>query len=145
MRLLCDIADGHWRASGKKPLFCYDNAAIQVGAHYQRMGFAYHQRVVIPTHSPDFNKPIEHVFHQIKDRLMERLYECAQPVTAQLVQDWILDIWASDISTDSIAADAKSLKKTYLAVKTDKGVEVEHDDTTKVIGSGGDFAAASVS
>ena len=145
MRLISNIAHQHWPNKNRKPLFCFDNAKIQDGANYRRMGIHWHQRVKIPPHSPDFNKPIEHIFHQLKDLLRDKLYNCTEVVTAELVQDWILEIWNNDIegiTTAAIAKDVRSLKKTYLAVSTDKGVEVEHDDGSKVLGSGGNYPSA---
>ncbi len=139
------LAHQHWPNREPKPLFCYDNAKIQDEATFNRMRFRWHQRIKIPPHSPDFNKPIEHVFHQIKDKLREKLYGCTEVVTAEKVQQWILEIWGDHqcgIRTASIAKDVKSLKKTYLAVATDKDVEVEHDDGSLVLGSGGDYPAA---
>lgn len=145
MCILAGLAHRHWPNPQQPPLFCYDNAAIQKQARYNRMGFNFHQRIEIPPRSPDFNKPIEHVFNQVKEKLRDRLYECAEPVTPHLVQDWVMDICMNEISTASIAADVQSLEKTYLAVKTPQGIEVMCDDGTTLIGSGGDFAAAHVS
>lgn len=145
MKLISNIAHQHWPNKNRKPLFCYDNAKIQGGADYRRMGIHWHQRVKIPPHSPDFNKPIEHIFHQLKDLLRDKLYNCTEEVTAELVQDWILEIWNNDaegITTAAIAKDVSSLKKTYLAVSTDKDEEVEHDDGSKVLGTGGNYPSA---
>lgn len=145
MVLIHDIASHHWPSQKQKPLYCFDNAKIQKGASNSRMGIAWHNRIEIPPHSPDFNKPIEHVFHQLKDLLREKLYNCTEEVTAEMVQDWILEIWNEDrhgITKAAIARDVRSLKKTYLAVKTDKDVEVQHDDGSTVMGSGGDYPCA---
>jgi beta-xylosidase len=145
MVLISHLAHQHWPNKKQKPLFCYDNAKIQDLASYSSMGIQWHQRIKIPPHSPDFNKPIEHVFHQIKDKLREKLYGCTEVVTAEKVQEWILEIWndhTHGIRTASVAKDVKSLKKTYLAIKTRKDVEVRHDDGSLVLGSGGDYPAA---
>lgn len=142
MATVSALAHTQWPDPDKPPLFCYDNASIQGRANYQRMGFSYHQRVRIPVKSPDFNKPIEHVFHQIKDKLRERLYENILPVDGQLVQQWVRDIWQNEITARSIAKDVASLDKTYLAVSTPKGQYTHHPDGTLVEGSGGDFPAA---
>jgi len=145
MMLIAGIAHQHWAAKNIKPLFCYDNAKIQNEASCSRMHIAWHNRIEIPPHSPDFNKPIEHIFHQLKDLLRDRLYNCTEAVTAQKVQDWILEIWSDNtagITTAAIAKDVKSLKKTYLAVKTDRDQEVKHDDGSKVLGSGGNYPCA---
>lgn len=136
------LAQSQWPEKKHGPYFQYDNASWQENAKYSRMGIKYHQRIKITPHSADFAKPIEHVFHQIKELLCERFYNSTETVTAQLVQQWIREIWEDDITTASIAKDVKSLRKTYLAVKTDKGVEERYDDGSKVVGTGGDYPAA---
>jgi hypothetical protein len=49
-----------------KPLYIYDTVALQQNAAYAPMGFDRAQHVATPAHSPDFNKPIEHCWNQIK-------------------------------------------------------------------------------
>lgn len=126
MCILSSTAARHWCDFSKKPMFCYDSAAIQATEHHWRTGCAYHVRIVTPSHSSDFCKPIHHENCHIKDRLMQQLYACVEHVTAQLVQDWILDRWLNDISTESMAADVRSLKKTCQAGNTPKSVEYHH-------------------
>lgn len=125
----------------KRPLFCYDNNHLQKNARWSAMGFRHHQKVWIPVHSPDFNKPIEHIFHIIKERLGEKIYNHLGPVDAQLLQQWVVQIFSS-IPPSSIAKDVASLKRTYRAVSTDLGRQVEVDGGGKVIGTGGDWPFA---
>lgn len=132
-------ATSTWGSRDSKPFFCYDNAKWQAYAKYSNMGMSGHQRIKIPPHSPDMNKPIEHVFNQIKQKLAERFYKCTEEITAHTVQEWVRDIFENEITTESIKKDALSLKKTYLAIKTYKGDEVYHDDGSKVVGTGGDY------
>lgn len=131
-----------WGSGNSKPFFCYDNANWQRYAKFSNMGMTRHQRIIIPPHSPDMNKPIEHVFNQIKQKLAERFYNYTEVVTAEMVQEWVRDIFENEISTTSIMKDALSLKKTYLAIKTYKGDVVRHDDGSKVVGTGGDYPVA---
>jgi hypothetical protein len=131
-----------WGNGDLKPFFCYDNAKWQAHANFSNMGMSRHQRIVIPPHSPDMNKPIEHVFHQIKQKLAERFYKSTEEITAHTVQEWVRDIFENEITTASIMKDALSLKKTYLAIKTEKGDEVYYDDGSKVVGTGGDYPIA---
>lgn len=122
-----------------KPLYCYDNNRIQAGANFRRMYFSMKQWVTIPTYSPDFNKPIEHVFHQMKDKLRNRIYQHQGPLDVQQLRRWVLDIFEQEISTDSIAKDVHSLKDTYLAVTTEKGHAVTTSTGRTVLGTGGDW------
>lgn len=140
-RLMCSI-NGNLEYPDPKhpPLFCYDNNAIQENARYARMGFPQHQRVHIPVHSPDFNKPIEHVFHIIKERLGQKIYNHVGSVDAKLLQKWVLEIFKS-IRPSSIAKDVASLKRTYRAVSTDLGRQVDVAGGGTVIGTGGDWGA----
>lgn len=122
-----------------KPLFCYDNNRIQAGADFKRMYFKKHQWVHIPPYSPDFNKPIEHVFHQMKQKLGDRIYHHTGPLEVQDLRQWVLDIFEKQISTASIAKDVHSLKNTYLAVSTDKGHAIKAPNGQTVMGTGGDW------
>lgn len=122
-----------------KPLYCYDNNRIQANAEFRRMYFACHQRVHIPPYSPDFNKPIEHVFHQMKDKLRVKIYQHNGPLEVKQLRKWVVEIFEQEISVDSIAKDVQSLKNTYLAVSTDKGCAKTTPNGHTVMGTGGDW------
>mgnify|MGYP006186104099 FL=1 len=104
------------------------------------------QRVKIPAHSPDFNKPIEHVFNRIKQLLREEYLDKQEVLTAKKVQQMVRDIFENQLLLDekanSIRNDVYSLKKTWLAVSTAKGVRVQAPDGEWVRGSGGDWPAS---
>lgn len=139
MAILHGLAVLQCARKGWKPLYCYDNNRIQAGANFRRMGFHRSQWVNIPTYSPDFNKPIEHVFNQIKEKLRIRLYQHKGPVTATLLQQWVVDVWENEISAEGIAKDVESLKNTYLAVSTKKGESVHAPNGQSLLGTGGDW------
>ena len=140
MNIIAALANLKHAAMGQQPLFCYDNNKIQAQAEYGRMGMAWFQRVKIPVHSPDFNKPIEHVFNIIKEQLRQRIYFHVGGVSAAMLQQWVVEIFEG-ISTSGIAKDVASLKRTYKAVATALGEEAEVDGGGKVIGTGGGWPA----
>ena len=99
----------------------------------------------IPAHSPDFNKPIEHIFNRIKEQLREKYLEKMEVVNAQKVQGWVRDIFEKELLANewanSVRNDVYSLKKTWLAVSSTQGLRVRAPDGTLVRGSGGDWPA----
>lgn len=138
MKILSSKAAQQLSTKGLEPLFCYDNNRIQKGAEWGRMGITRQQKVEIPTHSPDFNKPIEHVFNQIKEKLCEYIYDSHEVLTPELLQQWVVLIFQG-ISADSIARDVSSLEQTYLAVSADKGQLISDGYSQIVQGTGGDY------
>lgn len=107
-----------------KPLYIFDNVALQAYASYQEMGIKWHQHVKTPGHSPDFNKPIEHCWNQIKRKLLNRVYESYDVMlTPALAQQWVVEAWNS-ITQESVKKDVESLKDTWLIVKTRLGETV---------------------
>ena len=95
MTIISAFAKIYHPETKQPPLFCYDNNRIQSQASYSEMGFPHHRKVWIPVHSPDFNKPIEHVFHLIKERLGHKIYNHMGSVDAKLLQKWVMDIFNS--------------------------------------------------
>lgn len=138
MAIISAAAAGYQEPRGKKALFCYDNNTIQKNAMWVKLGITYHQKVSIPTHSPDFNKPIEHVFNRIKQQLRERIYSHVGVLEPAELQNWVVDIFEG-ISVASIARDVASLKRTYRAVSTEKGGQVGVLGGGTVVGTGGDW------
>lgn len=141
MVIISAVAAAYQRPLGKKALFCYDNNTIQKNAVWARMGITHHQKVSIPTHSPDFNKPIEHVFNRIKQHLRERIYSHVGELLPVMLQNWVVEIF-NGISAGSIAKDVASLKRTYRAVSIEKGQEVGVLGGGTVVGTGGDWPPA---
>lgn len=141
MYIISTLAHSKHPDPDQRPRFCYDNNHIQKAARPAKMDFHHKQKLEIPVHSPDFNKPIEHVFHTIKEELAKKIYNHLGTVDAKLLQKWVVEIFNS-IPTSSIAKDVASLKRTYLAVSTDLGRQVEVDGGGKVIGTGGDMPSA---
>lgn len=122
-----------------KPLYIYDTVALQQNAKYAPMGFDRAQHVATPAHSPDFNKPIEHCWNQIKRKLLDKVYHSHKVLlTAALARQWVLEAWNS-ITLESVRKDVESLKDTWLIVKSRLGVEVITSKNEKIQGSGGDY------
>jgi hypothetical protein len=121
------------------PLYIYDTVALQQNAKYAPMGIDHTQHVKTPAHSPDFNKPIEHCWNQIKRKLLDRVYrERNVSLTPALARQWVLQAWNS-ITLDSVRRDVESLKDTWLIVKSRLGVEVITSKNEKIQGCGGDY------
>eukprot|EP00878_Enallax_costatus_P042968 GHUV01050501.1.p2 GENE.GHUV01050501.1~~GHUV01050501.1.p2 ORF type:complete len:196 (+),score=62.87 GHUV01050501.1:746-1333(+) len=139
------IAEQHWADTRYKPLFVFDNNSIQKYSSNFESNIKWHQRVGIPAHSPDFSKPIEHIFNRIKEQLREKYLEKMEVVAAQKVQEWVRTIFEKELLfkelANSVRHDVYSLKKTWLAVSTTKGLRVRAADGLLVRGSGGDWPA----
>lgn len=140
MHIITALATLQHGVTGQKPYFCYDNNKIQQQARFRRMGMRRSQKVWIPVHSPDFNKPIEHVFNYIKEQLRQRIYDHVGPVSAAELQQWVVQIF-NGIDTSSIARDVASLKRTYKAVATGLGEVADVQGGGKVKGTGGGWPA----
>ena len=110
------LAEHHWADTPYKPLFVFDNNSIQKYSSNFESNIKWHQRVGIPAHSPDFNKPIEHIFNRIKEQLREKYLEKMEVVNAQKVQGWVRDIFEKELLANewanSVRNDVYSLKKT---------------------------------
>jgi transposase len=126
-----------------KPLYVWDNVGLQDKAAYPRLGFARTNRVTIPPHSPDFNKPIEHVWNQIKRKLLARIYkESEVQLTPQMAQEWVAEAFTST-TKESIQADIKTLPDTWQIIKSPTNVTVTTSKNEKVQGSYGDYPPSS--
>lgn len=143
MAILSQIADQHWAGTGQKPLFVFDNNKIQKCAHNSNMKIDWSQRVRIPAYSPDFNKPIEHTFHRMKDLLVDNYLDKDEEIDGKRLQEIVYDIFKNQLTAgeyaDSIKKDVYSLKKTWLSVSLDKGVKKKAFDGLEVVGTGGDY------
>lgn len=125
------------------PLYVYDNVGLQRNASHHRMGIDRNLHVVTPTHSPDFNKPIEHCFNQIKQKLLNKLNaECDVECTPEIAQEWVAEAFYS-IKTESLQADINSLKDTWAIVKARKDEVVTTTKGEEINGSDGDYIASS--
>ena len=138
MAALVEQEKPHWPDPRQPPLFCYDNDKVQQIARLSKMGLKHWQQVDIPPHSPDFNQPIEHVFHTIKSELRDELYAYGDVVDAKWVQDTVRKIFKG-INKSSIVKNVDKLPLTFLAVKTNKGVTVTSSTGKKVVGTGGAY------
>lgn len=143
MALLNDWATDALREKSNSPtvtpLYIFDNVALQKKAAYKRIGYSRHAHVKTPPHSPDFNKPVEHIFNQIKRSLLERVNEDYDvELSPELAQEWVLDSF-NNITTASIQADIKSLHDTWLIISTNDNTTCHTSKNEEVVGSGGDY------
>lgn len=108
------------------PTICMDNASI----HQQALaggvaGLNKEDFMEIPAHSPDFNKVAEHVHAIVKRMFWEYVMDTPDAVPikqrgkykARRLQ-WVLDhVFRTGITKEGVAADAKSLKDEFQAIK----------------------------
>jgi hypothetical protein len=128
---------------GMQPLYIYDNVALQRNARYTKMGFRASDHMKTPAHSPDFNKPVEHIFNQVKNKLLQRLYaEYDTPLTPERAQKLVLEAFQS-ITITSIQADIESLIDTWEIVSADAGTTVHTTLNQFIPGADGDYPSSS--
>ena len=127
-----------------QPLYIYDNVGMQTNASHTRMGFSCFHHVVTPTHSPDFNKPIEHSFNQIKSKLLASLNMHSDvELTPQIAQKWVADTFL-ELSKESLQKDILSLHDTWLIVSSNADQMVTTSKGQQIQGSGGDYISSPV-
>ena len=139
MAILHEKATTACAARGTTPLYIYDNVALQHNARYTKMGFKAADHMKTPAHSPDFNKPVEHIFNQIKTKLLNKLYhEYDTPLTPERARELVLDAFES-ITTESIQRDIESLTDTWKIVAADADDTVYTKKKEKIPGADGDY------
>lgn len=139
MAILHEKATTACAARGTTPLYIYDNVALQHNARYTKMGFKAADHMKTPAHSPDFNKPVEHIFNQIKTKLLNKLYhEYDTPLTPERARELVLDAFDS-ITKESIQLDIASLTDTWRIVAADAGDTVDTMKNEKIPGADGDY------
>lgn len=122
-----------------EPLYIYDNVPSQKGAKMLDLGLKSKQHVETPPHSPDFNKPIEHSWNQVKRKLLNRIYQGYDVVmTPQLAQQWVQEAFFS-ITQDSVERDVKSLMDTWAIIQAPLGTWVKTSKGHEIQGAGGDY------
>jgi hypothetical protein len=143
MRILHEEATSSLRVAMNnpkaEPLYIFDNVAMQKKSSARRIGYSRFAHVKIPPHSPDFNKPIEHSFNQIKRVLLEKVNEnCDLELINELAQEWVLDAF-NNIATESLQRDILSLRDTWLIVSTPAHTTCCTSRNRHVVGSEGDY------
>ena len=143
MKILNDQATPQCAAHSKRPLYMYDNNSTQRDCKLSDMGLTGGQHVSIPPHSPDFNKPIEHVFNQIKRTLLDRLYRSHHDeLTPAIAQQWVLEAF-QQVTTESIQKDIDSLLDTWSIVAAFSDEQITTSRGEIISGSEGDYPASS--
>lgn len=124
----------------EQPIYAFDNAPIHRAAmkKYPDMVPA-SQYWSVPRYSPDFNKPIEHSWNQVKRKLLNRIYQGYDVVmTPQLAQQWVQEAFFS-ITQDSVERDVKSLMDTWAIIQAPLGTWVKTSKGHEIQGAGGDY------
>lgn len=141
MKLLHARATQECGSRGAAPFFMYDNNGLQAAARPHDMGLTAGQFLRIPTHSPDFNKPVEHTFNRIKKKLLDRMYEESDTeVTPAMAQQWVDDAIAAD-KLESFQKDIMTLPDTWAIVAARLGEEVITSKGKTAYGCHGDYPA----
>jgi hypothetical protein len=121
------------------PLYIYDNVNSQKGAKLTTLGLKHGQHVKTPAHSPDFNKPIEHSWNQVKRTLLSKIYAGYDVcMTPKLAQQWVQEAFFS-ITQESVERDVKSLMDTWQIIKAPLGTWVKTSKGHEIQGAGGDY------
>jgi hypothetical protein len=104
---------------GQEPLFAFDHASCHDAADLASIGLLEDQLHPVPVCSPDFQKPIEHVFGRLAKQFQNLLYNksMAELGTPAQYRNAVLSIFES-MPTMHIKHDVKSLRNLYRVVKT---------------------------
>ena len=139
MKILVQHATAECADRGTTPFFVYDNNSTQAKAKPALMGIPKGQYLSIPANSPDFNKPVEHTFNQIKKKLLDRLYaQSGQELTPKLAQEWTLQAFKA-VKTTALEKDIKSMTDTWSIVSKRHDVEFTTSKGEVVCGSEGNY------
>ena len=91
--------------------YCFDNDAIHKGAVLDKE--ITNNKLPLPPHSPDLNKPVEHAFNTIKSRWRDLLLLDSKILKPQEYMDRLQCIYKELVTDESIQKDVHSLKQTY--------------------------------
>jgi len=139
MKILVEHATAECADRGTTPFFVYDNNSTQAQVKPQLMGIPAGQYLSIPANSPDLNKPVEHCFHQVKQKLLERLYtQAGHTLTPTMAQQWTLEAFQS-IKLESLHKDIHSMPDTWGIVSTRRDVQFNTSRGEQVAGSQGNY------
>lgn len=120
----------------------WDNNSIQVDADTERMGLDPSARVHLPEYSPDMNKPIEHVFAQLKRSIMEELAKHeGEHITPALAQRITTKCFKA-LNKASIQKDISSLPLTWRVIAADQDTTITGPGGKLWCGTGGNYPPA---
>ena len=102
------------------PVFCMDHDSIHKAAMkvLPAMGV---QLLPHPAKSPDFNKPIEHIFGQMKGWVHTELRTNSRLKAIQSKKQVVHDIFYTKVIAEGVSKDVKSMPDLYKAVIEARG------------------------
>ncbi len=118
------LLDSTGEYEGSRHLVSLDNASIH-SLQDTRHNLGYPGAFVIhPAHSPDLHQVIEHRFAELKQYLVDRVYQIGfERCNVQLLRQIVLE-YAATITPGKIKADIQNLIKCYQVVAADSDTEV---------------------
>jgi hypothetical protein len=140
MKILVQKATAECDDKGTTPFFVYDNNSTQAKAKPRVMGMGAGQYLSITPNSPDFNKPVEHTFHQIKKKLHNKMYaHSGEALTPEMAQHWVLEAFEA-VKTTSLHKDIHSMPDTWSIVSKRKDESFTTSKGEQVSGTEGGYA-----
>jgi len=117
-------------ATGYNHLVSVDNASIH-GVQDSKHILGYPETFLRhPAHSPDLHQVIEHRFAELKQYLVNRVYEVGfERCTVKLLRDFVME-YAASITPAKIQADIQNLINCYQVVAADgyNWVQIGHEN-----------------
>ena len=137
------------------PLLSYDNNKIQVGVNISNLTYAQghedkevfrlipeQHKVDLPTYSPDMNRPIEHVFAQVKGYVRDAIYKGESDFSNHKeLHKVVLEAFKA-LKPAAIRDDIKGLPLLWRILNTTEGETFEYPPNHKHVGTGGGYAPA---
>jgi hypothetical protein len=124
--------------------FQYDNNRIQAQANIARMGMAAHEKLHLPTYSPDMNMTIEHVFAQLKKAIMAKLDKLRGKTLTPYAAQSIAISCFGNLDKAAIQRDIESLPLTWRVISTDEGKPVVTSTRKVYAGTGGGYPVSAL-
>ena len=147
VKLVVDHTKQEFKRVTKKrrlvPKYSWDNNATNKAARLE-MGLEKADVVPLPTYSPDFHQIIEHAIGEFKERLLAEVMEhSGQPMTPATAQELAVEVFKG-LDWEGIAATEPQLICCWQQVGTPEGEPVMCLDGVQRMGTGGDWAVASL-
>lgn len=144
-----------WKAKTSDDFFLsYDNAKIQETADISELYHPHYpgdneyvilvdpeaSRLKLPPYSHDLNRPIEHIFGTMKHKIREQLYfEHMKYTTALSVQNMVWDQFHKHMPKQQVEKDVRGLPYLWDVLSTPFGIQVQREDDSIFVGSGGNW------
>jgi hypothetical protein len=134
------------------PVLSYDNNKIQLAVDVRHLEYAQGQegkvvirldpafnKVDLPTYSPDMNRPIEHVFADVKQRVRAAIYGAQRDFTKSAVlQDEVKKAFKA-LTPGAVQKDVYGLPLLWQVLSTAEGATFPDSQGHTHVGTGGDY------